>query len=177
MVSTVVLATAVGGGLVLLAAGVGHVRRFAVLRANLVSQALLPYRWHRPVAQLLVIAELVVGVAVVVAGLAPRPGWRIAFAVEGALYLALLGYAVTLRSRRPAAPCGCFGDDGPSSRSSLVRTGTLAIGATLAAAVTATRVATPLPLLLAGALTIAALAYVVPSALRTVNSQEATWTH
>ncbi|MGH3757533.1 MauE/DoxX family redox-associated membrane protein [Actinophytocola sp.] len=180
MVTAVALAIATGGGLVLVAAGVGHARRFDPLRAILASQALLPHRWQRPVAHLLVAAELVVGLAVVVAGLAPNGGPGIVFAVEGGLYVAMLAYAVVLYRRRPAVPCGCFGDDGPASLPSVMRTGILAAGAGVAAAVTSSpgaHAAVPLPLLASGAVAIAALAYVVPGALRTVDTEGAGWTH
>jgi Methylamine utilisation protein MauE len=171
----IALTTAVGGGLVLLAAGIGHARRFGLLRADLVSQALLPYRWHRAVARLLVVAELTVGLAVVVSGPTLSRESGIVFAVEGGLFLVLLAYSVALLRHRPATPCGCFGDDGPVSLPSVLRTGVLAAGS-VAAAVSGPPAASSPALLAAGAVVIAVLAYVVPAALRTVDTGEATWT-
>lgn len=158
-------------------AGVGHVRRFGHLHAVLVSQALLPYRWLRSVAWALVVAEVTVGFAAVVAVPISVYKASAAFAVEAGLFVALLVYAGILRAFRPTAPCGCFADHGPATVPALIRTGVLALGASAAAAVTAEPTAHAVtPLLAAGAVVTAVVAYAAPIAFRpTTNYEETTW--
>jgi hypothetical protein len=175
--TTFALATAMGGGLLLVAAGLGHIRHFGLLRATLVTQAVLPYHWHRLVAHALVVTEVVVGVAAFGAGFTPHSASGVVFAAEGVLYTALLGYTAVVRIHRPTAPCGCFADQGHAFLSSVVRTAVLTIGAWGAVLSGTQAAARPMPLLVAGAAGIAVLAYVIPIALRTVNAEEASWTH
>lgn len=180
VMTAVVIAIAMGGGILLMLTGIGHTRRFGHLRATLISQALLPYRWHRPLAHMLVAAELVLGFAALVAVPASLDDQAtIVFTAEAGLYLVLLAYAVVLRASRPAAPCGCFGGDGPVTLPALARTGVLALGSCAAAALTAfpiTHTVTPLVLFALGAVVIAVVAYAAPIAfLRTPNHEELTW--
>jgi hypothetical protein len=165
LVRIIVIACALGGALLLLVAAIDHIRHFDRLRAALVAQRLVPYRWHRRVGVALVVAELAVGGAVGAVVLVV-PSWSgPVFIAEAVTYGGFLGYLLVLRIRRPATPCGCFGDDGPVGVPALLRAGTLALGAGAAALPGGGRDgdAGAALLILAAACVIAVLARVVPA--------------
>ena len=96
----------------LAAAGVAHVRDPGSLRVALRAHALWPRRFEGILAAAVGAAELGLGAAgLALLGLgAARP---LALAAAGAalLYGAYCGYSAFLLRRRPAAPCGCAGED------------------------------------------------------------------
>jgi hypothetical protein len=105
-------AIAVGGALLLLAAGVGHLRRPAHFAAVLAAQRLVP-RWsRRPLAVLVAVTEIGTGAVAVAGWLSGH--WPLMIPVA-AVYVAFGVYTTVLRVRRPGAPCGCFGGGGAAS--------------------------------------------------------------
>jgi hypothetical protein len=84
------LAIAAGGGLLLITAGVGHLRRFGGLRAVLSVQNLVPQRLQRAVAVMLVAGELGVGAGALWAMALPGRHSSTLVALEAATYLGLL---------------------------------------------------------------------------------------
>ncbi|MFD6753472.1 MauE/DoxX family redox-associated membrane protein [Micromonospora gifhornensis] len=106
--STLVTVVALGGALLLLVAGVGHVARPQRVRSLLARQALLPSVVRVWTGRLLGATE--VGVAVVVLGvvlLVPQLS-TVGYALLAVAYAVLAGYAEALRRRRPGTPCGCL---------------------------------------------------------------------
>lgn len=138
MPETVVGALAVAalaGSFLLLWSAAGHLQGFGLLRATIVGHDIVPYRWHRQVAQAFVVAELTIGVVVVASWL--FPGAPLALIVgltaQAALYVLFCGYAtLVLRTGRSAA-CGCFADDESITWATPLRAGALALATTVAA--------------------------------------------
>ncbi|GGK40286.1 hypothetical protein GCM10010124_36270 [Pilimelia terevasa] len=128
-----VAAVALSGALLLVAAGIGHLRHPRVFRAGLDVQALLPRRLRGPVAALVGPAEVAVGAAALLAwGAAPGLlGWPLA--ALALCYTAYTGYTWALLRWRPAAPCGCFGGGAPVTGFVVGRAGVLAAAAWVAA--------------------------------------------
>jgi hypothetical protein len=111
-------AIAMGGALLLLAAGVGHLRRRGHLAAVLAAQRMVP-RWsHRPLAAVVAVVEVAAGAAAVAGWLAGSWRWMIPMS---AVYAAFGVYTAILRIRRPGTPCGCFGGDSAVSWSVVAR--------------------------------------------------------
>lgn len=165
---------AVAGAVLLIAAGVGHLRHLAGLRAVLGAQKLLPPRWRRPVAALTAVTELTVGGSVLsvqlatnlaVAQMAPLAAAHTApLVAQSAMYAAFSGYLVALRQLHPSAPCGCFGGGGPVTGPVIGRAGLLSIGtaaAALAPAVIGGGAASPVAL--AGGAVLAMVAWLLPA--------------
>jgi len=134
VVTTGALALAVAGALLLVAAGIGHLRHARALRTALRAQRLLPARLQGSIAVATIAAELVIGPAVPITSLtAPAvAGWPLA--AQAALFAAFAAYLSVVRLRRPAAPCGCFGGGEPVTWLAVARAGLLAAGAAAALA-------------------------------------------
>ncbi|GAA0419859.1 hypothetical protein Aca07nite_12570 [Actinoplanes capillaceus] len=114
----VATAIAVGGALLLLAAGVGHLRRRAHLAAVLAAQRMVP-RWsHRPLAAVVAVAEVGAGAGAVAGWL--TASWPLMIPAS-AVYAAFGVYTTVLRIRRPGTPCGCFDGDSAVSWSVVAR--------------------------------------------------------
>jgi len=158
------MSVVLGGALLLLCACVGHLRDFDRLRAALVGQRVVPYRWHRSFAGAIILVEL--GVGAVVCGSVvltdPFPAWVLA--VETGTYGVMLGYLTLLRLTRRDAPCGCFRGDGPVGVPALLRAGVFALGAGCALLLAnGTRVdASAVPLVAASSVVVAILAWALP---------------
>ncbi|MBW6439179.1 hypothetical protein KZ829_36185 [Actinoplanes hulinensis] len=111
-------ATAVGGALLLLAAGVGHLRRRVHLAAVLAAQRMVP-RWsYRPLAAVVAVVEVGAGAGAVAGWL--TASWPLMIPAS-AVYAAFGVYTTVLRIRRPGTPCGCFDGDSAVSWSVVVR--------------------------------------------------------
>jgi hypothetical protein len=160
-----VSAVAAGGALLLTAAGLGHLRRRHLLRAALGAQRLLPRRLWRPVAAALGGAELLVGASVLAVLLTAPSAAVPPLAAQACGYGGLAAYLAVLRRRRPGAPCGCFGTDGPVTWLVVARAGLLAGGAAGAALLGAQVAAMPavarLPCL-AGGVVVAMAGWLLP---------------
>lgn len=128
----IVLGGATGAAaLLLLLAGVGHVRERRLFAATLTAQRVLPRALHGPVAAVMGPAEVLLGAAML-AGLVAGGGWARAAAVPTAvLYLAFGVYVAVVWRTRPRVPCGCFGNSSPASGSTVARA--LVLGAAAAA--------------------------------------------
>ncbi|WP_267593219.1 MauE/DoxX family redox-associated membrane protein [Carbonactinospora thermoautotrophica] len=94
------------GALLLVTAGINHLRNRRTLRAALAAHRLLPAAALGAVARLLGGVELVVGGVTVVAMLGYATPVRLAAAGQALLYAGLAGYLVALVRRRPGAGCG-----------------------------------------------------------------------
>jgi hypothetical protein len=146
------IAVAVGAALLLIAAGVGHLRHRPELRAALTAQALLPRRLRIAVEALIPAAELAIGLAVVAslmlpaAGSVPLIGPAAATAraaslagpaliAQTVLYGGFAGYLWVVYRRRPTAPCGCFASGGRVTPLVIARALLFAAGSGAAAAV------------------------------------------
>lgn len=159
-------AMAVGGALLLSAAGLGHLRHQHILRAVLRAQRLLP---RRLCSCLLVAAtgsaELLVGASVLAVLLAAPPAAVAPLVMQAAGYGVFTGYLWVLRRRRPGVPCGCFGAGGVVTWLVVVRAGVLAAGAAGAALLSADIAAMPVVgrlLCLAGGLVVAMVGWLLP---------------
>lgn len=111
MFSWVVWTLFTAGGLLLLAAGVGHVVRRRHLAAVLTTHRVTGAP-RRLIATTLGFAEIVVGAAVVstaATGAVSAPAGVTATVV----YAAFVGYLARLLRVAPGADCGCFGSDEP----------------------------------------------------------------
>lgn len=118
MFEQITAAVAMGGALLLLAAGVGHLRRRGHLAAVLATQRLVP-RWsRRPLAAVVAVTEIGAGAIAVAGWLA---AYRLLLIPMAVVYAAFGVYTIVLRLRRPGAPCGCFGDGGAVSWSVVAR--------------------------------------------------------
>ncbi|MDI6103388.1 hypothetical protein QLQ12_32745 [Actinoplanes sp. NEAU-A12] len=98
-------AIAMGGALLLLAAGAGHLRRLGHLTAVLAAQRLVPLWSRRPLAAIVAVTEIGAGAMAVAGWLVPY--WPLMI-LMAAVYAAFGVYTTVLRVRRPGAPCGCF---------------------------------------------------------------------
>lgn len=127
----------------------------------LAVQGLLPVRWHRFVASLLVVIEIVAGSTALVGVVA---GWPAGFLPMLVTYLGFAAYTAILLRVRPAAPCGCF-DDEAATPIVVVRSGSFAVISTAAALGEVPTSVASLPLAIAGSLAIAAIARLLPTAL------------
>jgi hypothetical protein len=158
-------AVAVGGALLLTAAGLGHLRHRYALPAALHAQRVLPVRLRHPVATAVIGAELVVGASMLVAVLV-APSVIVAPLVAQALvYAAFTGYLGVVLRLRPAAPCGCFGTDEPVTWLVVVRAGLFgggALGAALLGADVAAMPAAVRLLCLAGGFVVAMAGWLLP---------------
>jgi hypothetical protein len=170
---------AVAGAVLLVVAGIGHLRHLVGLRAVLGAQRLLPPRWRGPVAAFTAVAELTVGGSVLIVQLATHlpvaqmallaAAQRVPLAAQSAMYVAFAGYLVALRQLRPSAPCGCFGGSDPVTGSVIGRAGLLAIGTAAAALVPAGigggagSAVVASPVVLAGGAVLAMVAWLLPT--------------
>ncbi|PMR58726.1 hypothetical protein C1A38_23285 [Verrucosispora sp. ts21] len=135
--STLVTVVALGGALLLLVAGVGHVARPQRVRSLLARQALLPSVVRIWTGRLLGATE--VGVAVVVLGvvlLVPQLS-TVGYALLAVAYAVLAGYAEVLRRRRPGTPCGCLAGGRSTGLPVVIRALIFAAAAVAAAAAAA----------------------------------------
>lgn len=126
----IVLGGATGAAaLLLLLAGVGHVRERRLFAATLAAQRVLPRAVHAPLAAAIGPAEVLLGVALL-AGLVAGDGWaRAAAAPTALLYLAFGAYVAVVWRTRPRVPCGCFGSSAPASGFTVVRALLLGVAA------------------------------------------------
>lgn len=166
-------AAATGGALLLTAAGLGHLRRRHLLRAVLGAQRLLPRRLWGPVTAVLGGAELLVGGSVLAVLLTAPSVADAPLAAQACGYGGFTAYLAVLRRRRPSAPCGCFGTDGPVTWVVVARAGLLAGGAAgaalLGAQVAAMPAAARLPCL-AGGVVVAMAGWLLPVLARPVGT-------
>lgn len=168
--SQVTVASALGAALLLLAGGVGHVRRAQVFAEVLARQQLVPRGLRRAVATLIGPAEVVLGGTAVAAWSAgsPRAVW--ALVMVAGCYAVFGVYTTVVMVRAPSAPCGCFGDDGPVTPLVAARAWALAVVAGVAAvAVPAVAPAPPAARLwlLVPAVLVATAGWLVPKVLGT----------
>ncbi|WHT17631.1 hypothetical protein N8J89_31565 [Crossiella sp. CA-258035] len=160
MFSAVLNACSLGAALLLLVAGLGHLRERTLFLATLRAQRLLPPTVHRPVSLLTPATELLAAALTTATVLLPSLP-RALLLPQTALYLAFAAYLGILVRTRPGTPCGCFNSRSPATWATVLR-------ATLAAAATlVTTFAPPLPkswLLpaLAASLVLAAIAWLAP---------------
>lgn len=153
-------ACSLGAALLLLVAGLSHLRERLLFLGTLRAQRLLPPALHRPVALLTPITELLVAALTTVTVLLPSVP-RALLLPQTALYLAFATYLGILVRTRPGTPCGCFNSRSPATWATVAR-------AVLAAAATlVTTFAPPLPegwLLptLAASLLLAAIGWLAP---------------
>lgn len=168
-----------GGAILLVAAGVSHARGYSHLHATLVTQALLPYPWLRPLATTLVIIELFVGLVAVIAALTPTSvGTAWVFGSLAIVYFAFCGYALVLRTTRPTADCGCFHGSGPVTASVVIRAGLLAMSAAFCAGLATDdrHDLSSMPLLVLGGVTVAVVSYAAPASFhQTAQPKEHPW--
>ncbi|MCK2243819.1 MULTISPECIES: MauE/DoxX family redox-associated membrane protein [unclassified Crossiella] len=160
MLSAVLNAAALGAALLLLVAGLGHLRERRLFLATLRAQRLLPARLHVPVSLLTPASELLAGaltVSTVLLPALPRP----LVLPQAALYLVFTGYLAILVRTRPGTPCGCFNARSPATWATVLR----AVLAALATLVTTFVPPAPgpwlLPVLAAGVL-LALTAWLAP---------------
>jgi len=145
------------------------------LRARSVSAALgptamFPLRLHRPVAIFMCVTELSLGVALILT--AGRAGAGIpATAVRAAialLFFTAVGALHELRTRRPGAGCGCFGDlsDTPVGLRAMTRSAVLSAAAVSSVGVPPIRMptapSTAAAMIICGAVEIALIASLSP---------------
>jgi hypothetical protein len=123
-----------GFGLLLIA-GVAHAGSPGTFRRLVARQAVWPSALVTPVAVAVLVAELAVGVAGIVATLTHEGTAARAATLRAAalLYLAMALYGAFLRARRPGAPCACSQRDHPADGWVPVRALVLAAGCGYAA--------------------------------------------
>lgn len=131
-------ALAVGGAVLLLVGGLGHLRRPRHFAAVLAAQRLVPRRWHRPLSGIVAVAEAGVGAAAIAGWLAGAGAvagaWAwLPMAGVAVVYAAFGGYTAVLRVRRPGAPCGCLGGSAAVSWGAVARAWVFCAGAVAAA--------------------------------------------
>ncbi|MBP2477487.1 hypothetical protein JOF53_006359 [Crossiella equi] len=119
MLPAVFSALTLAGALLLLVAGVGHLRDLRLFLATLRAQRLLPAGLHQPVSLLTPVAELLAGVLAVVA--VPWAGAWPLLVPQAVLYLLFSGYLAVLVRTRPGTPCGCFGARTPATWATAAR--------------------------------------------------------
>ena len=118
-----------GAATLLLVAGRRHLRSRSVLVHHLRVHRVLPRRWIGPVARVLPISSIAIGVVVLTVPLltaALAPGrWpavgRLAAGVLTLTYLTFFIYLHVLRRRAPDAPCACLGTPDERTGHSTVR--------------------------------------------------------
>jgi hypothetical protein len=160
---------AVAGAILLVIAGMGHVRHLAALRAVLGAQRLLPPRWRSPVATCVAVTELAVGASVLAVQFttllpaswsAPALAARMSILAQCVIFAAFTGYLAILRRVRPAAPCGCFAGNDPVGGPAIGRAALISAGT---AGALFTPVQSPSPVIFAGAAVVAMLAWLLPA--------------
>ncbi len=134
----VALVVALGGALLLGAAGVAHVREPGALRTALTLQQLVAARWRPVVAAGTGPVEIVAGAAVIGCWFAAPGSVRWPLLATGAGYTVLAAYGGVVRVRRQSAPCGCFGAGEPISWLVVGRAAAFAVASVVAALTHAT---------------------------------------
>lgn len=107
--------------LLLLAAGVGHLRHRRLFAATLAAQRLLPVRVQALVAAVMGPLEVLLGTAALPALVVGGRPVRLAALAAALLYLAFGGYVAFVWRTRPRVPCGCFGSQAPASGATVLR--------------------------------------------------------
>lgn len=122
-------ALAVAAAMLLGRAGLTHLRNRADLRHALDAQDLVPARARPTLARALGPIELIAASLTAAALVTAHPFLAVAAAVTvvalGAAFVVLL---LTIRRVRPAAPCGCHGNDQTATRASVARAGLVLVG-------------------------------------------------
>lgn len=121
--------------LLLLSAGVGHVRHRRLFAATLAAQRLLPHGVQPLVAAVMGPLEIVLGVGLLAGIVAGGDLSRVTSLAAGLLYLAFGAYVAVVWRTRPRVPCGCFGSQAPASGSTVLRAVVLGVAALAVAAV------------------------------------------
>ncbi|WFF02991.1 MauE/DoxX family redox-associated membrane protein [Micromonospora sp. WMMD964] len=167
MSSIVTLSGAVAGALLLLTAGILHVRAPREFRAALAGHRILPFRWQRTTARLLPAVEIIVGAVALTTIVTGLPGATPALAALCFVYATFTAYSYLLLRRGNAAACGCFGGREPVTLATVLRNALLAVTAagSLIPAVT-TPTGPALALTLAVGLVVAVLGWMWPALFR-----------
>lgn len=129
VISVTAFALALSGALLLLWAGIGHLRHFGRLRAALAAQQIFPFRWQRTVGRTVVAGEITVGVAALTAAAAGAGEGFVALAI---FYGVMSVYVTALLLGGKAVPCGCFGSGEPVTGYVLLRCLVFALAAAVA---------------------------------------------
>lgn len=158
-------ATALAGALLLAAAGTGHVRHPAALRAALHAQRALPDRLTGPVVAFTGPVQLAVAAAVLTTVLLAPPSAPVPLLAQATVYLGFAAHLWRVNRLRPGAPCGCFGTGEPVGWPVVVRAVLLCAGSLVAALSPGPATGQARLLALFGGVLLAMLAWLV-SALR-----------
>jgi hypothetical protein len=173
-VATVTGAFALGGALLLTAAGAGHLWHRRALPTALRAQRLLPAHLSVPVAIGAVAAEVSIGPSVLATAIGGPSASAVPLVAQAALYATFTAFLWMVLRRRPAAPCGCFGAAERVSRLVVTRAGLLAaatIGALVPGAQFAMLPMTSRLLCLAGGFVVAMAGWLLPVLTNLAGSQ------
>lgn len=127
----IVTAFAAAGAMLLVWAGVDHVREPAVSAARL---GIFRSQHGRSVVAALGVSEIAVGVTALAALAVSTPVGRWPLAAQGALCLGFLGYLLVRYRRNDRGDCACARTSAQIGAAGLLRAGTLAIASIAAAA-------------------------------------------
>lgn len=160
--------------LVLLASAVGHLRDPVALRSGLLAHGVLPAVLRGPVALLLPLVEVVLGVAAVLAVAGPGDPVLLTRLTGGGAFLLFAAFTtyliIVLRTRpEPGVPCACGLGAASVGAASVLRAGVLALFAGVAALsaggwTLATRPGVEIAVTLAAAVTLAVATALLPAA-------------
>jgi uncharacterized membrane protein YphA (DoxX/SURF4 family) len=142
---------------VFIAAAIGKLRNIAAFQGVLASYAWLPHRSRNPLAALLAVSELALGIALL-------SGFYLAATaiLAAALLLAFAGAFALTFGRQGAGKCGCFGQTSAASTSTvLTRNLSLALLAAVAVSSTLVEEAAVLPVAMLVAVLAASVAFFV----------------